>query len=585
MPSIGPNSAVAFSNDTTVGAFGWVNPGNAAASDNNKASLTLFSAGNITYYLKSLDYFGSVPSTATIDGLLYEAEIAATGASGNTVDNSVKSVKGGSIGGAEKASGANWPTGDTYRGYGGSSDLWGQTWTPADINSSTFGFVHSAKAVGGGPQTPTIDHVRATVYYTLPSPQDISISFRIPVAWKQTPEVDAVLPVEWSGEVILVTGAWSLPVDWVAPVTAVQDLPAAILSGVEQSSELPVSNTSRPTVTTELAVSWRQTITTDAQLPADWNELIAGAAFFAFPADWKSTARQITELPAGWLAQTIVELVTALPVDWVADPGAVFEMRVAWLQAPAVDVLIPGSWRQTFPSLDWRLPADWSLSIAAAWSAELPVDWLQAPEYTENLSVIWQQQLPAVSVVTLPVEYRQTVDTGEELPVSNIVTLEPLTASLPSDWTQTVITAEQQLPASWLHTASQVGDLPVSSQSSAESSYELPAAWNASVTVDTEAPAEWTTGVQARTADLPSDWLAGLVAKAVALPVSYPASVELATALPAAWDGTVPTNIFPEGVWEYEQRPAVWGGSPRASTWSFRRRRATWIFANRNNLE
>ncbi len=48
--------------------------------------------------------------------------------------------------------------------YGGSSDLWGETWTPADINAAGFG---AAIAVTDGLDTAGVDHITAKVYFTL----------------------------------------------------------------------------------------------------------------------------------------------------------------------------------------------------------------------------------------------------------------------------------------------------------------------------------------------------------------------------------------------------------------------------------
>jgi len=58
---------------------------------------------------------------------------------------------------------------DTDRGeyYGGRTDLWGTTWTPAQINDIDFGVALNYTATGGGGQNDGLaDHVNMTVYYT-----------------------------------------------------------------------------------------------------------------------------------------------------------------------------------------------------------------------------------------------------------------------------------------------------------------------------------------------------------------------------------------------------------------------------------
>ena len=62
-----------------------------------------------------------------------------------------------------------WNISEDYVTYGGSTDLWGTTWTPADINNQAgFGFETSASC-SGAVESKTcygyINHIRATVYY------------------------------------------------------------------------------------------------------------------------------------------------------------------------------------------------------------------------------------------------------------------------------------------------------------------------------------------------------------------------------------------------------------------------------------
>lgn len=176
----GPNSPGTLANDATVGSTAWTNPSNAGASDN---------------------------SYAVASGI--GAFSAYAGANGTGVeDGPVKMVKGGTIGGSDLSTLANYPTTDTYISYGGPTTLWGLSWAPADINASDFGVAVSAretkfddtaaqylKATNFGFSIPTtgtingikvevelkadaalpathtdayIDHIRITVYYTQP---------------------------------------------------------------------------------------------------------------------------------------------------------------------------------------------------------------------------------------------------------------------------------------------------------------------------------------------------------------------------------------------------------------------------------
>lgn len=77
-------------------------------------------------------------------------------------DQSVRLLKAGVITGNNYAqTTAAWSTTDTYTTYGGAGDLWGTTWTEAQINASNFGAVFSASVQNG---TARVDHIRITIY-------------------------------------------------------------------------------------------------------------------------------------------------------------------------------------------------------------------------------------------------------------------------------------------------------------------------------------------------------------------------------------------------------------------------------------
>jgi len=163
MSSAGPNNGSSFVDDASVGTVAWSNPANAQYSDNVYASVTL-NSGIISHYLKATGFGFSIPSNATINGILVEVERKA--AAGTIGDYSVKLVKGGAISGNNKADTTNnWPTTDTYKSYGGSTDLWGLSWTAADINASNFGMAIACRGYAAN-SISYIDHIRITVYYT-----------------------------------------------------------------------------------------------------------------------------------------------------------------------------------------------------------------------------------------------------------------------------------------------------------------------------------------------------------------------------------------------------------------------------------
>ena len=165
MATQGPNSPGTMADDATVGTVAWTTPDNAKVSDN-------------------------VYATAGLDG------------GSSPTDTNVRIVKSdGTIGTTNKGTSTALPATDAYRSYGASSDLWGETWTSADINDIDFGLVvsytssgivsHYLKATNFGfsipagatingivaeieanedhpgfAYHPAVDHIRITVYYT-----------------------------------------------------------------------------------------------------------------------------------------------------------------------------------------------------------------------------------------------------------------------------------------------------------------------------------------------------------------------------------------------------------------------------------
>ncbi|HYG52040.1 MAG TPA: T9SS type A sorting domain-containing protein, partial [Flavobacteriales bacterium] len=79
------------------------------------------------------------------------------------IDNEVKIIKGGSITGSNMAATPAWSTTEAYTTYGGSTSLWGTTWTANDINAVNFGVALAVRVQNG---TARVDHTRITVYAT-----------------------------------------------------------------------------------------------------------------------------------------------------------------------------------------------------------------------------------------------------------------------------------------------------------------------------------------------------------------------------------------------------------------------------------
>ena len=144
----------------------WTTPANVGADDGAYGQITAasFDANDLSYLLRATNPSMGVPSGATIDGILVEIERHY--AAGTVADEDVCLTKDGSTRvGADKSTGAAFPATDAITSFGGATDLWGTTWTVAEINATTFGVLYKMKATGANADG-FVDFIRITVYYT-----------------------------------------------------------------------------------------------------------------------------------------------------------------------------------------------------------------------------------------------------------------------------------------------------------------------------------------------------------------------------------------------------------------------------------
>lgn len=156
--------ATTGSNNAAVGTQFWSGP--AAIDGLNGTGSPTIAALNAdqSNYLQGV-YSFAVPSGATITGIQVQISRAATGVA--VQDAVVSLLKAGVVTGTNKAfTGTNWPTSQGTQTYGSSSDLWGTTWAPSDINAANFGVVLSANG-GAGSAPASVYWMQITVYYTM----------------------------------------------------------------------------------------------------------------------------------------------------------------------------------------------------------------------------------------------------------------------------------------------------------------------------------------------------------------------------------------------------------------------------------
>jgi len=175
MLSQGPKSATVAVDETSVGSLGFgVTLASIFSENSVPATAPLVSVGDNTHYAKITGYGFALPLNAVVQGIAVEVRKAKqTGDITRVVrDYRVRIVKNGSIGSTDRSNVVDWPNGGAfaYTTYGSSTDLWGETWTAADINNSTFGFAIAATLIGPtAVEGAQIDNTRITVYYDLPA--------------------------------------------------------------------------------------------------------------------------------------------------------------------------------------------------------------------------------------------------------------------------------------------------------------------------------------------------------------------------------------------------------------------------------
>lgn len=217
----GPNSPGTVVDDATIGTLVWNDPNYAKVSDGIFAYAFPTGGPFTTHYLKATNFGFSIPVGSTINGIYVEIEkLKHSGVSAK--DAFVRIVKAdGSIGITNKADTiSDWPIVETYTPYGGISDLWGEAWTPADVNSPNFGVALSAVVSGPGLGSAYVDYIRITISYTPPPPPaaptnvqatDGTHPDKVVVTWNASPtgvdyqvKRDGV-PLGWLGNVTTYT--------------------------------------------------------------------------------------------------------------------------------------------------------------------------------------------------------------------------------------------------------------------------------------------------------------------------------------------------------------------------------------------
>jgi len=160
----GPKYPTTTTTTNGAGSSGvWANPANIFSDNSSNATNSFLAPPTFTDELNGATFGFNIPSNAIIDGIKLEMEVPSSTrwAEGNGM---VKLKKAGVLAGTNQA-GLGSASSGVYT-YGGATNLWGTTWTPAQINASNFGFGFDATYTSSGNDfTIAVDYVRITVYW------------------------------------------------------------------------------------------------------------------------------------------------------------------------------------------------------------------------------------------------------------------------------------------------------------------------------------------------------------------------------------------------------------------------------------
>jgi hypothetical protein len=142
----------------------WDDAGNVFFNDGLYATVTL-PEGETTAWLAADHYGFAVPAGAHVTGV--KVTIRRGKDAGPGVIDVTTVTLSGFAHSSSKFSLVDWPDADGDLVLGGSSDSWGVTWTPGEINGDDFRVSLRAGEGGTGTADLRVDSVLVTVYYTL----------------------------------------------------------------------------------------------------------------------------------------------------------------------------------------------------------------------------------------------------------------------------------------------------------------------------------------------------------------------------------------------------------------------------------
>jgi MSHA biogenesis protein MshQ len=196
-------SPTTCSNTTGVGTVVWGTPGNAVST--NASYATAVVDGSTSQYLLCTNYGFAIPVGAMITGVTVNVTRRSDSTSnGGSQDAAMRLVKAGTPGATDRSTTTVYTTADVVEAHGSAIDLWGTTWTPAEINAANFGaaFATTKASNGGAAHTVRVDHIQITVDYFLctpPSnvPAGVTVSCSCDVFARSTLNPSTIFGANW----------------------------------------------------------------------------------------------------------------------------------------------------------------------------------------------------------------------------------------------------------------------------------------------------------------------------------------------------------------------------------------------------
>ena len=173
MPSETLYPTAALQRENTGALFSWQNHANIKVDDADYARCNMTSGPSDSQFLIGKTFASSVPDGATIDG--YVVELDRRGAVGNISDTGLS--LGEDDPGTPKWTPLSenrgdlttWPSSFAEKSYGGASDTWATSFTPAEVRDAEWGVSLAVTNNNVTQSNAFVNFIRITIYWTVPS--------------------------------------------------------------------------------------------------------------------------------------------------------------------------------------------------------------------------------------------------------------------------------------------------------------------------------------------------------------------------------------------------------------------------------